>query len=175
MIACGHAPLIEVRPGTATTIATGGVVPRGADAVVMVEHTELIESVLAIELRRTLTPGQFISYAGSDIARGEVVLRRGARIGSREIGMLRALRSFSVLLGAVSIILTWALARVLFTTRLVIADAAVVALGDLGRSARMQYHAHVLATSGLDVDLVGFSGTTLPRLITADSDRKSVV
>ena len=71
VIACGHAPQIEVRPGTATTIATGGVLPRGADAVVMIEHTELIERLPAIELRRTVTPGQFISYAGSDIARGE--------------------------------------------------------------------------------------------------------
>ena len=32
VIACGHAPAIEVKPGTATTIATGGVLPRGADA-----------------------------------------------------------------------------------------------------------------------------------------------
>ena len=43
VIACGHAPVIEVAPGTATTIATGGVIPRGADAVVMVEHTDLVE------------------------------------------------------------------------------------------------------------------------------------
>ena len=43
VIACGHAPKLEVAPGTATTIATGGVIPRGADAVVMIEHTELIE------------------------------------------------------------------------------------------------------------------------------------
>ena len=35
-------------------------------------------------------PGQFVSYAGSDIARGETLLRRGTRIGSREIGMLAA-------------------------------------------------------------------------------------
>jgi len=90
VIACGHAPKVEVRPGTATTIATGGVVPRGADAVVMVEHTELIESVPAIELRRAVTAGQLISYAGSDIARGETLLRKGQTIGSREIGMLAA-------------------------------------------------------------------------------------
>jgi putative molybdopterin biosynthesis protein len=90
VITCGHAPRVEVRPGTATTIATGGVVPRGADAVVMIEHTELIESVPAIELRRAITPGQFISYAGSDIARGETLLRKGEVIGSREIGMLAA-------------------------------------------------------------------------------------
>ena len=90
VIACGHTPELEVAPGSATTIATGGVVPRGADAVVMIEHTELIERVPGIELRRAVSPGQFISYAGSDIARGETLLRKGQKIGSREIGMLAA-------------------------------------------------------------------------------------
>jgi putative molybdopterin biosynthesis protein len=92
VIACGHAPELTVAPGTATTIATGGVIPRGADAVVMIEQTELIEQGGAprIELRRAAAAGQFVSYAGSDIARGETLLRRGARIGSREIGMLAA-------------------------------------------------------------------------------------
>src|SRR5262245_17002037 len=41
VIVCGHPPALEVAPGSATTIATGGMMPRGADAVVMVEHTEL--------------------------------------------------------------------------------------------------------------------------------------
>jgi putative molybdopterin biosynthesis protein len=90
VIVCGHAPTSDVAPATATTIATGGVVPRGADAVVMVEQTELVEDAESVDVRRAAAPGQFISYAGSDIARGEVVLRRGARIGSREIGMLAA-------------------------------------------------------------------------------------
>ena len=92
VIACGHPPALEVDPGTATTIATGGAIPRGADAVMMVEHTELVEtkSGPAIEFRRAVGPGQFVSFAGSDIARGETVLRRGQRIGSREIGMLAA-------------------------------------------------------------------------------------
>lgn len=91
VIACGDNPTLEVTPGTATTIATGGVIPRGADAVIMLEQTELIEQgEPRIELQRAATPGQFISYAGSDIARGETLLRSGARIGSREIGMLAA-------------------------------------------------------------------------------------
>jgi putative molybdopterin biosynthesis protein len=91
VVVCGHAPAMEVAPGTATTIATGGVVPRGADAVVMIEHTDLVEhGEAAIDVRRAAGSGQFMSYAGSDIARGEGVLRRGARIGSREIGMLAA-------------------------------------------------------------------------------------
>ncbi|HEY1153834.1 MAG TPA: molybdopterin biosynthesis protein, partial [Pseudolabrys sp.] len=61
IIACGHRPVVPVAPGTATTIATGGVIPRGADAVVMVEHTDLLdEDRPAIALYRSAAPGQFI-------------------------------------------------------------------------------------------------------------------
>jgi putative molybdopterin biosynthesis protein len=92
VLVCGYAPRLEVMPGTATAIATGGVVSRGADAVVMIEWTDLIEAGdgPAIDLARGVNPGQFISYAGSDIARGETALRRSTVIGSREIGMLAA-------------------------------------------------------------------------------------
>ena len=91
VLACGHAPKLTVAPGTVTAIATGGMIPRGADAVAMIEHTELIDDAApAVDLRRATAPGQFVSYAGSDIARGETLLRRGATISSREIGMLAA-------------------------------------------------------------------------------------
>ncbi|MGB6351066.1 MAG: molybdopterin biosynthesis protein [Pseudolabrys sp.] len=91
VIACGHMPTAPVVTGTCTAIATGGVIPRGADAVAMIEQTELVEEgAPRIELRRAAAPGQFVSYAGSDIARGETLLRRGTRIGAREIGMLAA-------------------------------------------------------------------------------------
>jgi molybdopterin molybdotransferase/putative molybdopterin biosynthesis protein len=89
VIACGTAPMQPVLSGTATSIATGGPVPRGADAIIMIEHTQPLGN-RAIEIRRAASPGQFISYAGSDIARGEALLRAGTVIGSREIGMLAA-------------------------------------------------------------------------------------
>src|SRR5256885_7770722 len=89
VIACGTAPIRPVLSGTATSIATGGPVPRGADAIVMVEHTPPIAN-RAIEIRRAPPPGQFISDAGSDIARGEALLRAGTVIGSRQVGMLAA-------------------------------------------------------------------------------------
>jgi molybdenum cofactor synthesis domain-containing protein len=89
VIACGTVPAHPVLPETATPIATGGPIPRGADAVVMVEHTQPL-GVRAIEVRRATSPGQFVSFAGSDIARGEALLRAGTVIGSREIGMLAA-------------------------------------------------------------------------------------
>ena len=90
VLACGTGPTLAVAPGTATPIATGGVVPRGADAVVMVEHTEFLEDALAIDIARAARPGQFIGSAGGDMALGETVLRKGTPIGAREIGMLAA-------------------------------------------------------------------------------------
>lgn len=88
-IACGVAPELEVAGGTATAIATGGPLPRGADAVCMVEHTDP-DGVGHLLVRRSVAPGQNIGFAGSDIAQGETLVRRGGRIGSREIGMLAA-------------------------------------------------------------------------------------
>jgi putative molybdopterin biosynthesis protein len=88
----GTVPQLTVAPGTATLIATGGMVPRGADAVIMVEHTETRDDDggTLIEVRRAAAAGQFIAFAGSDLARGETVLRAGQILTSREIGMLAA-------------------------------------------------------------------------------------
>jgi putative molybdopterin biosynthesis protein len=92
VLACGVAPSIEVANGTATAIATGGVLPRGADAVIMVEQTEAEDDAdgPVIAVTRAVAPGANLAYAGSDIARGEALLRRGTFITSREIGMLAA-------------------------------------------------------------------------------------
>ncbi len=89
----GVLPRAEVAAGTATILATGGMVPRGADAVVMVEHTDPREDRdgLAIEVRRPVAAGDSVAAAGSDIARGEVVLRGGQVLTSREIGALAAI------------------------------------------------------------------------------------
>ena len=88
VIHCGTAPGLPVTPGTATPIATGGPIPRGADAVVMIEHTEPEGDGIAVA--RALAPGTFISFAGSDIARGQTSLRKGVVIGAREVAMLAA-------------------------------------------------------------------------------------
>jgi putative molybdopterin biosynthesis protein len=66
--------------------------PRGADTVVMVEHSEAgrTASGLYVDIRRAAASGAFVAAAGSDIANGETVLRRGCVLTSREIGMLAA-------------------------------------------------------------------------------------
>ncbi len=90
ILACGVAPALPVAAGTATPIATGGMIPRGADAVVMVEQTEFLEDALAIDVSGSVRPGQFLGYAGADMAFGETVLRKGTVVTAREIGMLAA-------------------------------------------------------------------------------------
>src|SRR5262249_288208 len=75
--------------GSATSIATGGPLPRGADAIVMGEHTQPSPN-RAIEVRRAVSPGQFVAYAGSGIARGPARPRAGPRVGAAAVRQLRA-------------------------------------------------------------------------------------
>lgn len=89
VLATGVVPTEEVAPGTAIEIATGGMLPRGADAVVMVEDTETEGDDLLV--RRAVTPGFGVTFAGTDIAAGETVLRRGHVLTSRETGVLAAI------------------------------------------------------------------------------------
>jgi putative molybdopterin biosynthesis protein len=85
----GVVPKTVIRPGTAVSIATGGMVPRGADAVVMVEHAETDGRHLRIA--RAVTPGSGVTFAGTDITAGETVLRRGQLLTSRDTGVLAAI------------------------------------------------------------------------------------
>src|SRR5580658_423154 len=85
----GVVPTGVVESGKAVLIATGGMVPRGADAVVMIEDTDTRESELYVT--RAVTPGTGISFAGTDITAGETVLRRGRLLTSRDTGVLAAI------------------------------------------------------------------------------------
>jgi putative molybdopterin biosynthesis protein len=90
----GVVPAEVVSARRATVIATGAMLPRGADAVVMVEHTEVVldpDGTRTVEIGRAVTAGENVSYAGTDIARGETVLRAGQVLTSREIGVLAAI------------------------------------------------------------------------------------
>ncbi len=88
-LAPGVVPQQEVQPGMATAIATGAIIPKGANAVVMVEDTECRDDILYVY--RPSVPGENISYAGQDIMQGETVLREGQALSSRETGVLAAL------------------------------------------------------------------------------------
>src|SRR5262245_4074730 len=85
-VAAGVPPEVEVSAGSAVAVATGAVVPRGASAVVMIEHTDARDGRLV--LTRPVVPGANVTFAGTDIGRGETVLFRGSLLTSRETGVL---------------------------------------------------------------------------------------
>jgi putative molybdopterin biosynthesis protein len=85
----GMVPATAIQSGTAVSIATGGMLPRGADAVVMVEHTQARGRELRIA--RAVTAGSGVSFAGTDITAGETVLRQGQLLTSRDTGVLAAI------------------------------------------------------------------------------------
>jgi putative molybdopterin biosynthesis protein len=89
VIHTGVVPTTVLRQGLAVEIATGGMLPRGADAVVMVEYADVTGRELAIA--RATTPGSGVSFAGTDITAGETVLRRGQLLTSRDTGVLAAI------------------------------------------------------------------------------------
>jgi putative molybdopterin biosynthesis protein len=90
-IPTGVEPKQVVPPGGASAIATGGMLPRGADAVIGVEYTDLEAEGTVVVIRRAAVPGAAVAYAGTDIGRGETVLFQGARLTSRETGVLAAI------------------------------------------------------------------------------------
>lgn len=84
---------IFLTAGTCCSIATGSMLPNAATAILMVEYSELLETPAGpvILVTRPVSSGENVSYAGSDLARGEVALRGRTLLTSREIGVLAAL------------------------------------------------------------------------------------
>ena len=86
----GVAPTRGVGPGETLRVATGAMLPPGADAVVMVEYTaEHPDGTL--EVRRAVAPGENVLKPGEDVARGELLFPAGRRLRPQEIGLLAAL------------------------------------------------------------------------------------
>lgn len=88
-IPAGSDAKFMVSAGEAVEIATGAPIPEGADSVVMVEYTS--EENGTVSIFRPVTMGENIMKAGSDIQKGERVLRRGRKLGTREIGVLASI------------------------------------------------------------------------------------
>ena len=94
-ILMGKSPTLEVRPGQAAQVHTGGAIPAGADAVVMLEDTQLIDGS-EIEVHRASGVGQNILLEGEDVQQGDIVLEPGTVLRPQEIGGLMALGMTSV-------------------------------------------------------------------------------
>jgi len=84
----GEAPRIMVEKDTAAEIVTGAPIPKGADAVVMVENTARKDKTILVH--QSVSLGENVMKAGSDIRKGEVVLVKGMVLSSHQIGVLAA-------------------------------------------------------------------------------------
>jgi molybdopterin molybdotransferase len=86
----GVAPTRGVGPGETLRVATGAMLPTGADAVVMLEYTaEHPDGTL--EVRRAVAPGENVLAPGEDVTRGEALFPAGRRLRPQEIGLMAAL------------------------------------------------------------------------------------
>ncbi len=91
----GDAPSFEIGAGQCASIHTGGMLPKGTDAVVMLEYTQQIigaeSSQPEIEIFRSVADGENVIRIGEDVARGQVVIPKGTILRPAEIGGLMAL------------------------------------------------------------------------------------
>ncbi len=89
-IEMGQAATRALRKGQAMCVATGGMLPPAADAVVMVEHTDEVGDA-TLEVHRAVSPGQHVLRIGEDIAKGAVVFPAGRRLRPPDLGALTGL------------------------------------------------------------------------------------
>ena len=95
-VAMGEIPSFSIGPGEAAKISTGGMLPKGADSVVMVEHTDAIDET-TIEVYKSVAPGQNMVAVGEDIQKDQTVLSCGQRLRPQETGLLAAFGRQSIL------------------------------------------------------------------------------
>ncbi|MGZ4367793.1 MAG: molybdopterin molybdotransferase MoeA [Gaiellaceae bacterium] len=87
-IAAGVPAQRALEPGEAMGIATGGVVPDGADAVIPIEY--VVESDNVVQIEQVVGQGDNVRPQGSDVSAGDVVVAQGSRLGPAQIGALAA-------------------------------------------------------------------------------------
>ncbi|MCK5836789.1 MAG: molybdopterin molybdotransferase MoeA [Desulfobacula sp.] len=89
-ILMGDIPDFGLDPGKAAKISTGGMLPKGADSVVMVEHAELIDDT-SVEIYKSVAPLQHVIDVSEDFAKDQTVLSRGIFMRPQEEGLAAGL------------------------------------------------------------------------------------
>ena len=89
-IVMGEEPTFELQKSEGAKIATGGMLPKKADAVVMFEHTQLADAGM-IEVLKPVAPGENVIQAGEDVKKGECVLKKGHKVRPQDSGILAGL------------------------------------------------------------------------------------
>jgi molybdopterin molybdotransferase len=87
-IHAGDCPRKSVKPGTCTKIATGGMMPQGADAVIMKEYTREMDG--EVHLFSPLAPRSNVSQRGEDFSKGTPILKKGTVLSPQALAIARA-------------------------------------------------------------------------------------
>lgn len=87
-IHAGDFPRAGVTPGKCTRIATGGMMPPGADAVIMKEYTR--EAERGVEILSPVAPGSHVSCKGEDFTEGTIILKKGTNLSPQALAIARA-------------------------------------------------------------------------------------
>lgn len=88
-ILMGQAPATPLRTGEAQRISTGGALPDGADAIVMIEYTEALAAD-EIGVMRPVSPGENVMHRGEDCREGQVLLPAGHQVRAQELALLQS-------------------------------------------------------------------------------------
>jgi len=86
----GQAPDFKVGPGQCAVIGTGGMLPQGADAVLMVEHSRRLDDT-TVEISKSVAPGANLLGPTDDAAQGQVLLPAGQRLRPQDLGLMAGL------------------------------------------------------------------------------------
>ncbi len=89
-VVMGEETSLKVKPGEAVGIATGGMLPEGADAVVMIEYTQQVDPE-TIEVSKAVTPSENMVGTGEDVGKGDLLLRKGHRLRPQDLAMMAGL------------------------------------------------------------------------------------
>ena len=86
----GQMPTFTVRPGECASVPTGGAIPAGADAMVMIEYVENPGGELML-VNRAVSPGDHLVLRGDDLTAGQAILTTGHRVRVADLGTFAAL------------------------------------------------------------------------------------
>lgn len=86
----GESVNVDIKNGQCMYVPTGGMLPKSSDSVIMIEHVEKLDE-FTIAIHKPISDGENVVYKGDDIKKDQIVLKKGKKLNSQDIGVLAAL------------------------------------------------------------------------------------
>lgn len=89
-VSMGESASGDIKSGECMYVPTGGMIPNSSDAVIMIEHAEKLDE-FTIAIHKPTSTGENVVYKGDDIKKDQIVIKKGKKLNSQDIGVLAAL------------------------------------------------------------------------------------